>query len=184
MSMSKKGKEYFCNHYNPETAWGCQRVGDAEIKNEFNGRYSDTNEVETADIIDASGSEFLFIVNHYFTDLEQKYNEEYPNNDKMPGTLNIFVASSSIGMCEHVVTDGVNTHIDGNPNLNYKGSFLSTLSCDDSCNCSVICQDLTCEIKAKLSFSSITYLTNQKQYGYHNDYIEVEKVGSEDSCDY
>jgi hypothetical protein len=186
--VSRPGSDGFCDYENQHTSWGCTHKGDARIFNGKNSTTYDKSEIETAEVFDVSDSEHTLTLKHYFNNVaENYYNLDY----KMTAELNVFVNGNKLGTYSHDVVDDVDTHIENGsgdmvPNPEYKGNLNVKLSCDESCNCQVQEENLTCELYGVLEFPTKQEAANQDPavFGYHNDFVSVTKEGESSSCDY
>jgi len=140
-------------------------------------------------IPEALGKSFDFNIEHIYDD----YETYYPNDHTLNGDIVTFVGGKEkvfkrdIDKDTHIYDDEEGAWI---PNPEYDNEILLQLVCDDGCDCTIEeVNNSGCQITAKLKFPNFENMVGDpvKQdgyYGYHNDFISIQKDGEEDECYY
>jgi len=138
VSVTKLGSDEICNKGTQGgTSWGCEHTGDAVIWNpeDTENNYYDYNFREIVDIPNMYSSTVYLDVKHAF---HQYYEAYYDSDHRIQGVLYLYIDGQLMGTFTHPKNKNIDTHLsDGSINGAYRGNYLTTVTCDNQCNCEV-----------------------------------------------
>ena len=180
MSVTKQNESDSCSYENVESYWGCYHNGARAYRDryDYNDYYYVDHGKEMVDIRDAADSTFDFLVSHRFNKRELDYEGDHTKS----GELHLFANGKEFTEVDKGLTyptfKGIDSYVNGKPNPDYKGNFLTSVSCDSKCNCQYEYKPLQCKIRAKLVYPE----DEVQYYGYSSQEFSIMKSGYDQLC--
>jgi len=136
VEVRKIGSDELCNKDTiGDTSWGCTHGGLAAVWNPENTEYYDYHHSAVVDVPNVFGTTIELDVRHNFNDFELYYEKDH----RIQGILSVYINDQLMGEYTHPMNKNADTHLaSGMVRTTYKGNYLVTAKCDDSCNCQVV----------------------------------------------
>jgi len=165
ISVVKDGEDDNCSKSNELTKW-CVHEGDGQFYSSYgDDYYNDVSSTESIVVQEAANGNFLFKVEHDFTDGEESY---YGDDYNVTGVVQLWVGHKNKGQYNHWFGG------------NYLSTFYLDVRCDDGCKCEIQRRETSvCKIDAKVKFPNKEKIN---YYGYKNEYMVVQKGGEIEKC--
>jgi len=192
MSVNLNGSDESCSPVSTNTKW-CTHEGKAEFYRPADDYYYDYDSISTTESIvipEALGKSFDFTIKHIYDDYETYYSNDHTLNGDIvtfvDGKKKVF--KRDIDKDTHIYDDEIKDWV---PNPEYDTAIFLQLVCDDGCDCTIeeVVNTSGCQLTAKLKFPNFENMVGDSveqdgYYGYHNDFISIQKQGEEEECYY